>query len=71
MRSAICGRRWSRHRSRTSWRRSTGARSIDPPAPSCAIVVIPAKAGIQKRPGCDSLRALRVWIPACAGMTSS
>jgi hypothetical protein len=31
--------------------------------------VIPAKAGIQIRDGRDSFQALRVWIPAFAGMT--
>jgi hypothetical protein len=31
--------------------------------------VIPAKAGIQIRAGRDSFPALRVWIPAFAGMT--
>ncbi len=31
--------------------------------------VIPAKAGIHSRTGCDSLHDLRLWIPACAGMT--
>jgi hypothetical protein len=31
--------------------------------------VIPAKAGIQNRDGRHSFRALRVWIPAFAGMT--
>ncbi len=31
--------------------------------------VIPAKAGIPSRTSCDSLHDLRLWIPACEGMT--
>jgi hypothetical protein len=33
------------------------------------IVVIPAQAGIHSRDGRDAFDDLRVWIPACAGMT--
>ncbi|AXJ95550.1 hypothetical protein DM480_08510 [Sphingomonas sp. FARSPH] len=33
-------------------------------------LVIPAQAGIQRRRRCGSFHALRVWIPACAGMTA-
>jgi hypothetical protein len=31
--------------------------------------VIPAQAGIQSRHASVSIDHLRVWIPACAGMT--
>ncbi|MGR6328504.1 hypothetical protein ACU5AX_05530 [Sphingomonas sp. XXL09] len=30
---------------------------------------IPAKAGVQSRSAGGSIDHLRVWIPACAGMT--
>jgi hypothetical protein len=34
------------------------------------LIVIPAKAGSHKLDGRDYTDRLRVWIPACAGMTA-